>query len=62
MLLNLRKNKVAFTADIEKAFLQIELNLDDRDATKFLWLSNGNRGEWSPICIGNRMRPSKIKD
>ena len=36
MLLNFRKHNVAFTADIEDAFLQIEVNIEDRDATRFL--------------------------
>ena len=40
MLVNFRQHKVAFTADIEKAFLQIELNLEDSDATRFLWLED----------------------
>ena len=40
LLLNFRTNKIAMVADIEKAFLQIALQEDDRDVTRFLWLKD----------------------
>ena len=40
ILLRFRIPEVAFTADIEKAFLNIELQDEDREFTKFLWLSD----------------------
>ncbi|XP_045206117.2 uncharacterized protein LOC123558303 [Mercenaria mercenaria] len=40
ILLRFRLHKIAITADIEKAFLQIGLQPDSRDVTRFLWLKN----------------------
>ena len=40
LLLRLRIYKVALTADIEKAFLQVGLQPADRDVTTFLWLKD----------------------
>ncbi|GBL94040.1 hypothetical protein AVEN_185016-1 [Araneus ventricosus] len=37
LLLRFRETPVAFTADVKSAFLQIELELPDRDFTHFFW-------------------------
>ncbi|XP_035230633.1 uncharacterized protein LOC118202575 [Stegodyphus dumicola] len=37
LLLKFRQNRIAFTADIEQAFLQISLADEDGNAVKFLW-------------------------
>ncbi|GFY67844.1 integrase catalytic domain-containing protein [Trichonephila inaurata madagascariensis] len=42
LLLCLRKRPVAFTADVKSTFLQIELDLRDRDFTCFFWTANLN--------------------
>ena len=51
ILLKFRTHKKAFSADIEKAFLQIELNSPDRDATRFLWLKDLPHDTKFPILI-----------
>ncbi|KAK3752075.1 hypothetical protein QZH41_005571 [Actinostola sp. cb2023] len=48
ILIRFRKHNVAFTADIEKAFLQIELHTNVRDATRFLWLKDINKSASDP--------------
>ena len=40
ILIKFRTHKTAFTADIEKAFIQIELSNQDRDPTRFLCLKD----------------------
>ncbi|MES9974415.1 MAG: DUF1759 domain-containing protein [Candidatus Thiodiazotropha sp.] len=40
LFLRFRSHKYAVTTDIEKAFLNIGLAEEDRDATRFYWLSN----------------------
>ncbi|GFQ67373.1 integrase catalytic domain-containing protein [Trichonephila clavata] len=46
LLLRFRKNPVAFTADVKSAFLQIELDLRDRDFTSFFWTDNLNNNPY----------------
>jgi transposase InsO family protein len=40
ILLRFRTHPYALSTDIEKAFLHVRLNEQDRDFTRFLWLSN----------------------
>ncbi|XP_076081076.1 uncharacterized protein LOC143051991 [Mytilus galloprovincialis] len=39
ILLKFRLNKYAVSTDIEKAFLNVGLDIEDRDVTRFFWLS-----------------------
>ena len=40
LLIRFRTHKVALTADIERAFLQVGLQPTDQDVTRFLWLKD----------------------
>ena len=44
ILLPFREQMVALVADIEKAFLNIEVHEKDRDSLRFLWVDNVLRG------------------
>ncbi|XP_073944857.1 uncharacterized protein [Choristoneura fumiferana] len=44
LLLKFRTKKIGLIADVEKAFLQVALQDEDRDVTRFLWLKDVNRG------------------
>ncbi|GFS59680.1 uncharacterized protein TNIN_409831 [Trichonephila inaurata madagascariensis] len=47
LLLRFRKGPVAFTADVKSAFLQIELDLRDRDFTRFFWTEFHESSFWT---------------
>lgn len=49
LLIQFRTNKVAITADVEKAFLQIGLQTEDRDVTRFIW----TKDESKPLSMDN---------
>jgi len=40
IIIRFRTHKYGLSTDIEKAFLHVQLHDDDRDYTRFLWLSN----------------------
>lgn len=42
LLLRFRTQRIGIVSDIEKAFLQIGIQNDDRDVTRFLWLKDIN--------------------
>ncbi|KAK0426897.1 hypothetical protein QR680_009954 [Steinernema hermaphroditum] len=40
MLLRFRTGKIAIVSDVEKAFLQVKLQEEDRDSTRFVWVKD----------------------
>ena len=51
ILLRFRCNKVAMIADIEKAFLNVEVDARDRDCLRFLWVDDINKEEPSMVVF-----------
>ena len=56
ILLRFREQRVALVAEIEKAFLNIEVHEKDRDSLKFLWVDNVLRG-FVGLCLGSIHHP-----
>ncbi|CAR98730.1 Protein CBG25525 [Caenorhabditis briggsae] len=56
-LLRMRTFVILISADIQKAFLQLELNILDRDATRFLWIDE----EGQVICYRFKRVPFGLK-
>ena len=64
ILLRFRLNGIAMTSDIEKAFLNIEVDKRDRDCLRFLWPEDPYNMEtayevyrFSRVCFGVRASP-----
>ena len=49
LLVRFRMKKYGISTDIEKAFLHVGLDKDDRDVTRFFWLSDPSDSN-SPLC------------
>ena len=50
ILLRFRENNIAIIADIEKAFLNVEVQKEDKDCLRFLWVENVDDKD-SPINV-----------
>ena len=51
ILVRFRQNKVALVADVEKAFLNIEVDEKDRDSLRFLWVEDVQKGNFSVVVF-----------
>ena len=51
LLMRFRLHRIAMVADIEKAFLQIGLQLNQRDVTRFIWLKDTCQARLDPDNI-----------
>ena len=57
ILLRFRSHKYGLTADIEKAFLHVQLDQQDRDFTRFLWLCNPDDPDLRLFLFGSARSP-----
>ena len=49
ILIRFREKRVALVGDIEKAFLNVEVKLRDRDCLPFLWVNNVDNEQVDPV-------------
>ena len=65
LLINFRVNSIALTADIEKAFLQISIDKEDRDYLRFYWFDDVTSNNpsivqyrWARVQFGMTLSPA----
>lgn len=51
ILMNFRLGKIGLSADVEKAFHMVGLDVSDRDVTRFLWVEDYTQPEKSRITV-----------
>ena len=51
ILLRFRSYPIAWTADIEKAFLMISMAPRDRDVLRFLWINDTESHDPEVVCL-----------
>ena len=51
ILLRFREKRVVLTANIEKAFLNVEIAKDDRDTLRFLWVNDVTFSTLKPVAF-----------
>ena len=49
ILIRFRENRIALVGDIEKAFLNVEVDEGDRDCLKFLWVKDIESDKWETV-------------
>ena len=59
ILIRFRRRKIALTADITKAFLQVKISDSDRDVSRFLWKLDGTVRvmRFTRVPFGNKSSP-----
>ena len=50
VLMSFRSNLIAFTSNVENAFLQVSVKADNRDMLQFFWYETDSNGELKTVA------------